>query len=258
MSWGVAKGEEWADRLRPWVADLPCDVWFLHHSADAPLLYAASWNSPLQSRPAQFAEALDRWTAYLADLGFAAVGYGAAILRRRSSTVNWVRYDDVHAQREPASGDQIARLIEAQDYLAALKDERALLAARLELSPEHRLDQVLRSHGKGFEVETAVLRLESGLRFATALDAFSAHLLSHLDGRTLGEAVQEAAQRFAADDIAYSEFESAALQLAKLTLALGFTHLVTADGGANLPQSGQTAGKRDGDRDERGANDFAT
>jgi len=246
VSWGVASGEAWADRLRPWVADLPCDIWFLHHSVDAPLMYAASWNSPLQSRPDQFAEALDRWTAYLADLGFVAIGYGATILRRRSSTVNWVRYDDVHAQQEPASGDQIARLIDAQDYLAALKDERALLAARLELSPEHRLDQVLRSHGKGFEVESAVLRLDSGLRFATAVDAFSAHLLSHLGGRTLGEAVREAAQRFAADDIAYSKFESAALQLAKLTLALGFTHLVTAEGGLNLPQSGETAGKRDG------------
>jgi len=131
----------------------------------------------------------------------------------------------VHAQREPASVEQIARLIDAQDYLAGLKDDRVLLSARLELSPEHRLDQVLRSHGNGFEVQSAVLRLESGLRFATALDAFSAHLLSHLDGRTVGEAVREAAQHFAADDIAYSKLESAALELAKLTLALGFTRL---------------------------------
>jgi methylase of polypeptide subunit release factors len=228
MSWGIASGEAWADRLRPWVADLPCDVCFLHHSAAPPLMYAASWNSPLQSRPDQFSEALDRWTAYLADLGFTAIGYGATILRQRTSTVNWVRYDDVHAQREPASGEQIARLIDAQDYLAGLKDDRVLLSARLELSPEHRLDQVLRSRGKGFEVQSAVLRLESGLRFATALDAFSAHLLSHLDRRTLGEAVREAAQQFAAGDIAYSKLESAALELAKLTLALGFTRLERA------------------------------
>ncbi len=258
MSWGVAGGEAWPDRLRPWVADLPCDIWFLHHSSEAPLLYAASWNSPLQSRPREFADALDRWIAYLADLGFASVGYGATILRKRSGVTNWVRFDDIRGQREPASGQQIAELIDTQDYLVGLTDERALLDAHLALSPNHRLDQVLRSRGNGFEVETAALRMESGLRFATTLDAFSAHLLSRLDGRTLGEAVREAAQHFAADGIAYSDFESSALQFAKLTLAMGFTHLVGAEGGVNLRQSGRMAGEGDGDRDERGANDFAT
>jgi len=39
----------------------------------------------------------------------------------------------VQAQREPASGEQIARLIDAQDYLAVLKDDRVLLSARLKL-----------------------------------------------------------------------------------------------------------------------------
>jgi SAM-dependent methyltransferase len=258
VGWGVARGTPWPDRLRPWVADLPCDIWFLHHSADVPLMYAASWNSPLQSRPEQFGRALDQWTAYLAELGFASVSYGATIMRRRSGVTNWVRFDDIHAQREPASGDQIAQLIDAQDYLAALQDERALLDARLALSPSHRLDQVLRGRNGKFEVETAALRLEAGLRFATTLDAFSAHLLTRLDGRTLGEALRETAEQFAADGIAYSDFESAALQFAKLTLALGFTHLVSAEGGVNLPQSGQTAGQRDRDGDERRANDFAT
>jgi len=242
VSWGVAKGEEWPDRLRPWVADLPCDAWLLHHSGETPLLYAASWNSPLQPRPVEFATALDRWTAYLAELGFASVGYGAAILRKRSGVTNWVRFDDLRGQREPASGEQIAELMDTQDYLVGLADERTLLDARLALVPKHRLDQLLRSRGGGFEVESAALRLETGLRFATTLDAFSAHLLSRLDGRTLGQAVRETAQQFAADNIAYSDFESAALQFAKLTLALGFTRLVSAESGAKLPQSGRRAG----------------
>ncbi|MEP6695116.1 MAG: methyltransferase [Chloroflexota bacterium] len=226
VSWGIGKGEQWQDRLRPWVADLPCDIWILHHSGEVPLLYAASWNSPIQSRAQDFGAALDHWMAYLAELGFAAVGYGAIILRRRSAATNWVRFDDLGGQSEPASGTQIADLIDAQDFIVGLKDDRSLLDARLAVAPEHRLEQILRYRDGSFTVDTASLRLESGLRFATGLDAFSAHLLSRLEGRTLGEAIRETAELFPSDGIPYSEFESSALQLVKLTLALGLVRLV--------------------------------
>jgi methylase of polypeptide subunit release factors len=245
-SWGVREGEGWPDPLRPWVADLPCDVWALHHSSDVPLMYAASWNSPLQGRAAEYSAALDRWSEYLGGLGFASIAYGAFILRRRSGAPNWVRFDDLRGQREPASGDQIAELIAAQDYLARLHDDRQLLEARLTLVREHRLEQLLRAHDGGFEVQSATLRLESGLRFATSVDAFSAQLLSRLEGRTLAEAVRDAAAQFAADAIEYSEFESAALRLAKLGLALGFVRLVNATDGASVAPLGRMAGGGDG------------
>ncbi|HET9809589.1 MAG TPA: methyltransferase, partial [Candidatus Limnocylindria bacterium] len=256
ISWGVRKGEAWPDRLRPWVADLPCDIWFLHHSGESPLLYAASWNTPLQSRAKEYAAALDRWTEYLAGLGFSSVAYGAAILRKRSGTRNWVRFDDIGEQREPASGEQIAELIETQDYLASLGDDRRLLDARLAVDPAHRLEQIMRCRDGNFEVETASLRRESGLRFTTPLDAFSAHLLTRLEGRTLGEAVRASAEHFASDAIGYSEFESSALQFAKLTLALGFTRLVSPETSASVPSGGRLAGGGDGD--ERRAGDVAT
>lgn len=209
-------------------------------------MYAASWNSPLQSRTAEYAAALDRWTRYLAGLGFASIAYGAFILRKRSGTPNWVRFDDLRGQREPASGDQIAELIAAQDYLVGLRDDRELLDARLTLVREHRLEQILRAHDGGFEVQAATLRLESGLRFATAVDAFSAQLLSRLEGRTLAEAVRDAAAQFASDAIEYSEFESSALRLAKLGLALGFVRLVNATNDVNVAPAGRTAGGGDG------------
>ncbi len=245
-SWGVREGEAWPDPLRPWVADLPCDVWALHHSSDVPLMYAASWNSPLQGRAAEYSAALDRWTGYLAGLGFASVAYGAFILRRRRGAPNWVRFDDLRGQREPASGDQIAELIATQDYLVGLRDDRELLDARFTVVPEHRLDQILRARDGGFVVQAATLRLESGLRFATPVDAFSAHLMSRLEGRTLAEAVRDAAAQFAADAIAYSEFESSALQFAKRGLALGFVRLVSATDGVNVAPVGRVAGGGDG------------
>jgi len=255
-SWGVRQGEAWPDPLRPWIADLPCDIWALHHSSELPLMYAASWNSPLQSRTTEYAAALDRWTEYLTGLGFASIAYGAFILRKRSGGPNWVRFDDLRGQREPASGDQIAELIAAQDYLVGLRDDRELLDARLTLVREHRLDQILRAHDGVFEVQAATLRLESGLRFATAVDAFSAQLLSRLEGRTLADAVRDAAARFAADAIEYSEFESSALRLAKLALALGFVRLVNTTDGVSVAPADRTAGEGDGNGS--GSDDITT
>jgi len=228
ISWGVRKGEAWPDPLRPWVADLPCDIWILHHSSEAPLLYAASWNSPLNARTDEFSSALDRWTAYLADVGFAAVGYGAAILRKRNAATNWVRFDDLHGQREPASGEQIEQLIAAQDYIVSLSDTRRLLDAKLMLTPAHRLDQVLRARDGTFVVEGASLRLERGIRFESTVDAFSAHLLARLDGkRTLREAIAATAKQFDADGISEAEFEKEALPTMVRMLALGFVTLAT-------------------------------
>lgn len=230
ISWGVAKGEAWPDRLRPWVADLPCDIWFLHHSAEAPLMHAASWNSPLQPRPDEFAAALDRWTDYLGELGFAGVSYGATILRRRTGAVNWVRFDDVREQREPASGEQIEQLMAAQDYIVSLSDPSQLLDAKLTLTPMHRLEQVLRGRDGTFAVESASLRLERGIRFDSSVDAFTAHLLARLDGRrSLRDAIAETAKQFAADGIDEAEFSKEAVPTMLRMLALGFVTLATPE-----------------------------
>ena len=230
MSWGVGTGGSWPDRLRPWVADLPCDIWFLHHSVEPPLMHAASWNSPLQSRPDEFAAALDRWTAYLEELGFAGVGYGATILRRRTGAVNWVRFDDVREQREPASGEQIEQLMAAQDYIVSLSDPTQLLDAKLTLTPAHRLEQILRGRDGTFAVESASLRLERGIRFDTNVDAFTAHLLARLDGRSsLRDAIGETAKQFAADGIDEAEFLKEAVPTMLRMLALGFVTLATAE-----------------------------
>jgi methylase of polypeptide subunit release factors len=227
VNWGLGGGQDWREPLREWVKDLPCDVWFLHQSSDSALLYAAGWNSALQLDPDAYASAIDRWYANLRELGFETIGYGAAIVRKRSGVRNWLRFDDLRGQRSPSSGDLVAQLIEAQDFLAEVADnDRALLDARLTLVPEHRLDQVLRCRNGTFTVEGASLRLESGFRFESAIDAFSAHLLTRLDGRPLSDAIRDAAATFAGDGIGADEFESGGLQFARSMLGLGFVRLV--------------------------------
>ena len=226
VNWGVRVDQDWREPLRNWVADLPCDAWFLRHSSESALLYAAGWNSALELQPDTYASAIDRWYANLKELGFDSIGYGAAIVRKRTGVRNWLRFDDLRGQRSPASGDLVARLIEAQDFLAEVAgNDGALLDARLTLVPEHRLDQVLRCRNGTFTVEGASLRLESGIRFETTIDAFSAHLLARLDGRPLSDAIRDAAATFAGDGLAAAEFESSGLQFARSMLGLGFVRL---------------------------------
>ena len=229
VSWGVRVGEEWDAPLRGWVAGLGCDAWFLHHARGTVLGYAATWNSAiLEVDPARYERTIDRWTAYYRELGYDSIGYGATILRKRAGKAHWTRADDIHGQREPASGAQIARLIDAEDFLAR-SDDAAVLRARFAIEPGHRLDQVLRARGGAFVVDEATLRIEAGLRFSTTIDAFSADLLARLDGtRTLRDAAAETAAHFSADGLATDEVAREAVVVGRRLLALGLIRV--ADG----------------------------
>ena len=226
VSWGVPPNAEWQAPLEGWVRDTGCDAWFLHQARGTPLGYAATWNEPLQHlEPGVYERALDEWVAYYRELGYASIGYGAVILRKRASKAHWMRADDIHEQREPASGAQIARLIAAEDYLAT-HDDAKLLGARLAVEPGHRLDQVLRVRDGAFAVEGATLRLEDGLRFQMDLDAYTAELVSRLDGRrTLAEAAAEVAHRFASDQIAASDLVAEAPVVARQLIRSGLVRL---------------------------------
>lgn len=226
VSWGVREGEDWSDPLRAWVGDLDCDAWFLHHSRATPLGYAATWNEPLRSAaPGEYEAALDRWVRYYDELGYTSIGYGAVIVRKRTARSHWMRADDIHAQRAPASGAQIAELIDAEDFLAR-SDDAALLDARFSVVPEHRLDQALRMREGAFAVDAATLRLERGLRFETPIDAFTADLLTRFDGRTtLRAAAATAARRFADEDVAPRDYVLEAAAIARSLLRMGFVRL---------------------------------
>ncbi len=227
VSWGMPAAARWEAPLEAWVRDLGCDAWLIHQASATPLGYAATWNEPLQRAPdpTAYERALDRWTASYRELGYAALGYGAVILRRRAAKTHWTRSDDANGQREPASGAQIGRLIAAEDYLAS-HDDVALLATVLAVEPAHRLDQTLRLRDGAFVVEAASLRLEEGLRLRTEIEAFGAELLTKLDGaRTLEEAARAAAGRFAADGAPVEDFLAEAARLARHLLSRGFLRL---------------------------------
>ncbi len=193
VSWVVEPGGDWSAPLRAWVGESGCDAWLLHHGTDDPLTHAGNWLRHEVGRdPEAYAAALDRWLDYFGRLGIEAIAVGAVILRRRSGA-NWVRADELHGERLRPASAHILRVFAAQDFLAGLGDDRALLDERLAPAPEARLEQRLVFEGEWSSAAT--LTLGDGLGFRASLDSGAAATIAALDGgRRFGDVVAELAQ----------------------------------------------------------------
>lgn len=180
-NWALREGEDWSAPLRRWVEGNGCDAWLLKSGQEDPLSYAAVWNRGRED--AEYAAALDRWRDYYRAEGISAIGMGAVILRRRSGP-NWLRADVLPEDPTSECGEQIVRVFEAEDTLAGLHDDEALLARAFRLVDAHRLDQSLRLGDGRFVIEQSEIRLHGGFAFRGRVDAATLQLLQRCDGKT--------------------------------------------------------------------------
>jgi SAM-dependent methyltransferase len=181
----------WSDPLQQWVADSGCDAWLLRKGSYDPLAYAVMWNQRLAmaNQLQRYSDSVDRWLRYFERAGIQALGYGAVILRQRGGAGSpRIRLDELP---EKGLGNDTAveldRLLDVQDWLAETSAD-ALLAYRLGLPPEHRLEQTLHWADGRFQLREATLLRERGLRPRAELDPPMLALLAQVDGtRTIGE-----------------------------------------------------------------------
>jgi SAM-dependent methyltransferase len=225
VSWAYSRGDQTgsAEPLQDWVRGSGCDAWLLHYKTEDPLTHAAGWLRPLaNTSPNEYEAALDRWLDYLRRSKIEAVGYGAVVLRRRSGP-NWVRTDEIPIDRlEPAS-EHTLRVFGAEDYLAALPGESALLEERFELVDAHRLEQELQCRDGRFEVQSQTLVLTEGLAFRAGIDRSTGMLLPHFGrGRRLADVLAAAAADLEVEDENRERFAEAALSVVRRLLQLGF------------------------------------
>ena len=226
VSWAYPPGANAgsAEPLQDWVQDSGCDAWLLHYKTEDPVTHAAGWLKPLASTsPADHEAALDRWLEYLQRSQIEAVGYGAVVLRRRSAGANWVRLDEIPIDRLDPASEHTLRVFEAEDYLATLPDESALLKERFDLVDAHRLEQELVCRDGRFEVDSQTLALTEGLAFRAGLDRSTAMLLPHFGhGRRLADVFAAAAADLEIDSEERGRFATAALPVVRRLLELGF------------------------------------
>jgi methylase of polypeptide subunit release factors len=226
ISWVHRPGGDWSIPLREWVEGSGCDALFLHYGTDDPLTHAANWTrDQFGGDPVAFDAALGRWLEYFERLEIEGIAYGGIILRRRGSGPNWVHAHELPADRLRPAGEHILRLFAAQDYLAALGEEREMLSERFALAERDLIEQRAVLHDGEWVASEIRIKLEEGLGFSAGIDPPTAQLLAMLDGqRTLGEVVFELADREQADR---ETLVASALGVVRGMLELGF--LVRAD-----------------------------
>jgi protein-L-isoaspartate O-methyltransferase len=219
----ILRGADWPARPKSWLEGNGCDCWLLLGAQRDPVTHAAVWNEDLSREHGRYAETLDRWIHYLAALGADAVAEGAVILRRRSDRPNWFRADAIPPGRPIPASDHVLRVFAAQDHLADLADERALLEEPLALVDRVRIEQELSCQEGGYVVEAMTVVLDEGLGFRAGVDQNTATLLPLLDGtRSLREAILVASKARAVDHEDIDAFTTGALEVARKMLELGF------------------------------------
>jgi SAM-dependent methyltransferase len=217
-NWGLRVGEEVAAPVRRWVDGSGCDAWVLWSATQDPLTYAAMWTRS-RDRGAYDA-ALERWGTYFAELGFDAIGLGGVILRRRTADANWMRADKL-PERPLEQGDaHIRRIFDAQDCLARLMTDDALLGQAFLAAHDHRLRQTFAMRDGTYHPESADVELESGLGFRGSVDPYTINLLVRCDGRrSLADIATELAAQGGADR---AQIAPACAEIARRLASLGF------------------------------------
>ncbi len=146
-NWVHVRGQDWRDRLAGWVAGSGCDAWVVHFEAHDPVDYATTWIAPLADpTPEARSHRFDAWSRYYEEAGVEAISYGLITLRRAPGRPNWFKCEDAPPW-SGACGDAILGRFARRDFLDSVRDDAALLAARLRASPDLVWDQTLRASG---------------------------------------------------------------------------------------------------------------
>ncbi len=217
-SWTHDNAEDWSGRLKSWVSDSGCDAWLLRGVTRDPLGYAASWTR--RSDAAEYGEDLDRWQDYYQRLGIRSLSMGAVVLRRRSGVRNWVRTEALPETFTDPCGDQILRLTQAEDYLAARADDAELLSQTFRMVEDQQVCQTFVCRNGRLQPDQTQVQSKGGLRLRGVLGPSALQLFARCEGhRALGQIIAELAQ---AAGTPVEEIRGQAVPLARQLISCGF------------------------------------
>jgi SAM-dependent methyltransferase len=194
-NWAHYTGQGWQERLAGWFEGSGCDAWVMRSETRDASTYATVWIRGTEAdNPAHVAELYDDWMTYYEREGIEAMSAGLITMRRRDGDTNWFCADDAPEKMLGPCGEAIARRFELRDFLANMREDRALLEARLWVAPEVRWDQQCEPSGATWQVVSSQLRLASGLVYSGNIDSYIASLVLRCNGqRPLRELLAELA-----------------------------------------------------------------
>jgi len=182
-SWVAENAETADDRPVAWAKALrDCDAWILSVWEADPLDHAATWNTQLAGKRDELGVALDRWTAYLAELGVGWLSEGAILLHRRPGRRHGARVDAIDDEALEAAGEQVRRAFAGRSALAGLRRADDLFDAKPELVMRLELEQDVVPRRSGNAVTAARVQLVDGTSSTVEATPEAAELVLRLDG----------------------------------------------------------------------------
>ncbi|MCJ7604151.1 MAG: methyltransferase, partial [Desulfobulbaceae bacterium] len=184
-NWAQKGGSDWQQQLAEWFVGTDCDVWVMRSESLTPAAYASKWirHTEFNDEETEFSQRFHQWLDYYDRLGIESFGAGLITMRRSEHGANWFHADESPDRMLGPCGDYLARGFELRDFLETVKDDHALLACRLQYSPDMRLEQQFTPSAQGWKVTGSSIHLAKGLAFRGNSDTFIANLMIHCDGR---------------------------------------------------------------------------
>ena len=183
-NWVHLQGQDWQGRLAGWFEGSGCDVWVMRSETRDAATYASTWiRHTERDEPEAFHERFATWMTYYEQLGIEAVSAGVITMRRSSGRPNWYRAEDGPEKMLGPCGESVARGFELRDFLDTVRDDSALLEARLRVSPDLRLHRQSEPSPGGWLDVSTNLHLGRGLAYSGTIDPYVANLVVGCDGR---------------------------------------------------------------------------
>ena len=219
-NWLHVDGQDWRERLAPWVRGTGCDAWVVQREFQDPAEYAELWlrdsgdhNSP------RYVERYQAYLDYFAANRIEGVAFGWIILRNTGTDQPTIRLEELTRQIEQPLGAHVPGWFARHAFLAETDDEQ-LLGTVLRVAPGVVLEQTAEPGDEGWTPTDTRLRQTGGVRATGEIDPVGIAVVGAADGaRPLGELLDRIAGQFG---IAPDALRSGALDAVRALVEEGF------------------------------------
>jgi methylase of polypeptide subunit release factors len=219
-NWLHVDGQDWRERLAPWVRRTGCDAWVVQRELQDPAEYAELWlrDSGDHDSP-RYVERYQAYLDYFAAHKIEGVAFGWIILRNTGTEQPTIRLEELTRQIEQPLGAYVPEWFGRHEFLAETDDEE-LLATPLTMAPGVVLEQVAEPAEGGWAPTTTRLRQTGGLHSTGEIDPVGIAVVGAADGeRPLGELLERIAGQFGLDP---ATLRSGALDAVRSLVEAGF------------------------------------
>ncbi|WP_245594474.1 DUF7059 domain-containing protein [Actinospica robiniae] len=199
-NWLHVAGQDWRERLAPWIRGTGCDAWVVQRELQDPAEYAELWlRDSGDHSSSQYIQRYQAYLDYFAANQIEGVAFGWIILHNSGADLPTVRLEELTRQIEQPLGAHVPEWFARHEFLTEVEDEE-LLGTALSVAPGVVLEQSAELGDDGWAPAATRLRQTGGLRASGEIDPVGIAVVGAADGeRLLGDLLDAIAGQFGID-----------------------------------------------------------